>query len=250
MRKIACLLALMFLSTTAAAQTRSVMIEDLTTNEVQAALDAGKTTAIYYAGGTHQSGPAIALGKHNFIAPLLARRIAEELGNALVLPINPYAPAGDYVRKTGHMRFAGTVSITEATFIAVSKDVVSSALAEGFKHVVVVNEHGGSQAALKKMAEDLDAEWAPKGARVFFAPAYDEGEKAFIEYLTKLNVASEFHTPVDDAAELMALDAAKWVRADKLPPEVARVATPAVGRTFIDNKINAAVTSIRAQMAK
>src|SRR3989304_8519473 len=112
MIKIAYLLALFFVSTAASAQTRSVMIEDLTTNEVQAALNAGMTTAIYYTGGTHQSGPAIALGKHNVVAPLRARRIAEELGNALVYPINPYAPGGDYVRRTGHMRFAGSVTLT------------------------------------------------------------------------------------------------------------------------------------------
>jgi len=251
MRRMACLLAFVFVGATAtAAQTRSVMIEDLTTNEVQAALDAGMTTAIYYTGGTHQSGPAIALGKHNVIAPLLARRIAEELGNALVYPINPYAPGGDYVRRTGHMRFAGSVALTEATFLAVSKDVVMSALAVGFKHVVILNEHGGSRAALKTMAETMDKEWAPKGARVFFVPVYDDGENFFIDYLTKLTVAPEFHTPIDDASELTAVDASKYVRRDKLPPQVAPHATSAVGFTFLNAKVNAAVASIRAQMAR
>jgi creatinine amidohydrolase/Fe(II)-dependent formamide hydrolase-like protein len=250
MTKAACLLAFLFVSTAALAQTRSVMIEDLTTNEIQAALDAGMTTAIYYAGGAHQNGPAVVLGKHNIIAPLLARRIAEQLRNALVYPINPYAPAGDYVQKTGHMRFAGTVSLTEATFIAVSKDVVLSALAVGFKHVVVMNEHGGSRVALKAMAEALDKEWAPKGARVFFVPVYEDGETFFTDYLTKLNVAEEFHTPIDDASELTAVDAGKYVRRDKLPPQVAPHSTAAVGRSFINAKISAAVASIRSQMGK
>ncbi len=250
MRRIACLLALLFVGTNAAAQTRSVMIEELTTNEVQAALTAGMTTAIYYTGGTHQSGPAIALGKHNVVAPLLARRIAEELGNALVFPINPYAPGGNYTTRTGHMAFAGSVSLTEATFLAVSKDVVMSALAVGFKHVLILNEHGGSRAALKTMAETMDKEWASKGARIFFVPVYEDGENFFIDYLTKLNVAPEFHTPIDDASELTAIDASKYVRRDKLPPQVAPHATTAVGFTFINAKVNAAVASIRAQMAK
>jgi creatinine amidohydrolase/Fe(II)-dependent formamide hydrolase-like protein len=224
------------------------MIEDLTTAEVQAALDAGMTTAIYYTGGTHQSGPAIALGKHNIVAPLLARRIAEELGNALVYPILPYAPGGDYTRRTGHMQFAGSVALTEATFLAVSKDVILSALAVGFKTVVVANEHGGGRAALKTMAETMDKEWAPKGARVIFVPVYEDGENFFIDYLKKLNVADEFHTPIDDASELTAIDAAKYVRRDKLAPQVAPHATTAVGFTFINAKVNAAVTSIRTQL--
>jgi creatinine amidohydrolase/Fe(II)-dependent formamide hydrolase-like protein len=250
MRKAACLLAFLVFSAAASAQTRSVMIEDLTTDEIQAALNAGMTTAIYYTGGAHQNGPAVVLGKHNVIAPLLARRIAEELGNALVYPINPYAPAGDYVQKTGHMRFAGTVSLTEATFVAVSRDVVLSALAVGFKNVIVMNEHGGGRVPLKAMAEALDKEWASKGARVLFVPVYEDGENFFTGYLTKLNVAPEFHTPIDDASELTAVDASKYVRRDKLAPQVAPHATSAVGFTFINAKVNAAVVSIRSQLAR
>lgn len=125
---------LLLTSGTALAQSTSVMIDDLTTTEVQAAIDAGKTTAVYYVGGTHQSGPAVALGKHNLLATLLSRRVAETLGNALAYPPNPYAPAGDPIEKTGHMRFAGTISVSHETLAAVSRDVVISALACGRLH--------------------------------------------------------------------------------------------------------------------
>ena len=40
----------------------------------------GKTAAVYYADRTEQNDPHIALGKHNFIAPYVSGRIAEELG--------------------------------------------------------------------------------------------------------------------------------------------------------------------------
>ena len=75
-----------------------------------------KTTAIYYAASTEQNGPGLALGKHIFIAHYAAQRIAEELGNALVYPTMPYAPAGDPIRKTD-MRFPGTVSVSEETLV-------------------------------------------------------------------------------------------------------------------------------------
>src|SRR5262249_42965097 len=73
---------------------QSVYIEDLTWPEVKAAIAAGKTTAILYAGSTEQNGPHLALGKHNFVAHYAAGEIAKKLGNALVYPTMPFAPTG------------------------------------------------------------------------------------------------------------------------------------------------------------
>ena len=77
MRTIALGLLLLALALPAAGQSSSVMIEDLTWPEVRSAIAAGKTTAIYYAGSTEQNGPHMAIGKHNFIAQHVGRRIAE-----------------------------------------------------------------------------------------------------------------------------------------------------------------------------
>jgi creatinine amidohydrolase len=79
-------LILLLLPSVVLAQSKSVLIEDLTWTEVRDAIAAGKTTAIYYAASTEQNGPGLALGKHIFIAHYAAQRIAEELGNALVYP--------------------------------------------------------------------------------------------------------------------------------------------------------------------
>src|SRR6185369_15437234 len=98
------------------AQPKSLLIEDLTWTEVRDAIAAGKTTAIYYAGSIEQNGPGMALGKHLFLAHYISQRIAEQLGDALVYPTMPFAPAGDSAKKTGHMRFPGTVSLSEETF--------------------------------------------------------------------------------------------------------------------------------------
>ena len=61
---------------TALAQ-NSVYVEELTTQEVSAALKAGKTTVLIPIGGTEQIGPHMAIGKHNVRAKALA-------GNPLV----------------------------------------------------------------------------------------------------------------------------------------------------------------------
>ncbi len=62
----------------------SVFLEELTTAELSAALRDGKTTIIITVGGTEQSGPHMALGKHNLRAKILAGKIATELGDTFV----------------------------------------------------------------------------------------------------------------------------------------------------------------------
>src|SRR5258706_6925793 len=124
---------------------QSVYIEDLTWPEVQHAIAAGKTTAIYYAGSTEQNGPHMAIGKHNFVAQHVGRRIAEKLGNALVYPIMPFALTGDPVKKTGHMGFPGSVSLSPETFGAVAREVAGSAISAGFRNVFLMGDHGGGQ---------------------------------------------------------------------------------------------------------
>ena len=248
MRCLALTAAVLLAAAGPLAQSDPVMIDDLTTTEVQAAIDGGKTTAIYYVGGTHQNGEAVALGKHNMIARHVSERVAEELGNALAYPPNPYAPAGDPIAKTGHMRFAGTVSLSAETFAAVSREVTVSALAVGFRHVVMLGDHGGEgQNILRELAAELDAEWRPKGGRVFYIPVYEEGEGRMREHLATLNVEGNRMTPTDDASEILAI-APDRVRRDRLAADVARVASAEVGRTLIEGKVEVAVASIRAQV--
>jgi len=193
----------LLLPVTVFAQSKSVLIEDLTWTEVRDAIAAGKTTAIYYAASTEQNGPGLALGKHIFIAHYAAQRIAEELGNALVYPTMPYAVAGDSTKKTGHMRFPGTVSISEETFGAVARDVALSAIAAGFRNVALMGDHGGGQQTLKKVAESLNTEWSAKGVHVFhISDLYFKEKEQMKEYLTKRNMAIDQHAGIDDTSEL------------------------------------------------
>ena len=153
------------------------------------------------------------------------------------------AAAGDPVKKTGHMRFPGTVSVSAEALALISRDVTLSALAAGFKYVMFLGDHGETQPTLKKVAAELDAEWAPRGSRIFFIPVYEEGEAAFQNHLKKMNVPANLHTPIDDAAELLALDGKRLVRPDRLTPEIASVASANLGKMFLDNKVRLAVAS-------
>jgi hypothetical protein len=145
----------------------------------------------------------MALGKHLFVAHDLAPKIAEQPGNALVYPTMPFAPTGDWGRtepgvidpakKSSHMRYAGSVSISEETFAAVAHDVSLSAIAAGFKNVVLAGDHGGGQSTLAKVAEEMNMEWGPKGIHVYYIPdLYYSRERRDEGLPTETRVARRF----------------------------------------------------------
>ena len=255
MRAAASGLLLLALAAPAVAQSGSVMIEDLTWPEVKSAIAAGKTSAIYYAGSTEQNGPHMAIGKHNFVAQHVGRRIAEELGNALVYPIMPFALTGDPVKKTGHMGFPGSVSLSPETFGAVAREVAASAISAGFKNVFLMGDHGGGQDVLKKVAGELDARWASKGMRIRYVPdLYYKSQEQVRQHLAQRGMAAGEHAGNPDTSEILFIDKSKrWVRRDKLAPGDKsngvdgdpRQASAELGKIFIQYKVDSAVAQIR-----
>src|SRR5437764_2990931 len=90
----------------------SVFIEDLTWMEVRDALRSGKETVIVATGGVEQNGPYLVTGKHNVILRATTEVIARKL-NALVAPIVPFVPEGDIDPPSLHMKYPGTISVTD-----------------------------------------------------------------------------------------------------------------------------------------
>lgn len=241
------------------AQPRSVWIADHTGQEVMAAVAAGKTTLIYCGGATHADGPAVTAGKHVNVGRYVAQHVAEELGNALVLPINPYSPASAQMNHTSPASAAvvgGTISLSDETYALVTKDVINSALravresegfvGPGFRNVMVMSDHSQGQDTLQRVARDLDAEWKSKGVRVYYVDLAPIGKRLMEEHLRKLNVPAARMTPIDDETELLFVDRDRqWVRQDRIPAEERALATAETGKIFVDFKINAVVEQIR-----
>ena len=148
------------LTPAAFAQPRSVQIEELTSTELRDRIAQGATTVLIPIGGTEQSGPYIVLGKHNVRARVLAGEIAQRLGNAVVAPVIAYVPEGSITPPTGHMRFAGTISIPQAAFESMLEGAARSFKQHGFRHVFFLGDHGGYQASEARVADRLNREWA------------------------------------------------------------------------------------------
>src|SRR5881628_2372729 len=83
-----------------------VEFEMMTWPEVKAAMAGGKTTALFYTGGTEQRGPQNVNGGHTLMARATVRAIALRLGNAIAMPVLPYTP------NTASATLPGTIGLT------------------------------------------------------------------------------------------------------------------------------------------
>ena len=238
---------------------RSLFIDELTWPEIRDAIAAGKTTAIYFAGSVEENGPHMVLGKHNVLARYEALAIARNLGNALVYPVMPFAPTGNPIAKDGLMEFPGSVSISEQTFGLVARDVVVSAIAAGFKNVILMGEHGGGQDDLESAALALDAEWSAKGVHVYHV-GNEAVDRQIAEYCRAHDIIVGEHAGVPDTSKLLFIDAErKWVRRDKLAPGGEwsttgvdgdpTAATADLGKRFMDISIEGWTNEIRRLIA-
>src|SRR5438552_4955617 len=156
---VACLV-LTWVSGTFAQAPDTVFLEELTWTELRDLIRSGKTTIILPTGGTEQNGPHMALGKHNVRVKALAEKIARGLGNALVAPVLAYVPEGRLAPPSGHMRFPGTITVPNDVFQKTLESAARSLVLHGFRDVVFLGDHGGSQADQKAVAARLNREWA------------------------------------------------------------------------------------------
>jgi creatinine amidohydrolase len=238
----------------------SNFIENLTWTEVRDAIASGKTTAIIYAGSTEQNGPHMVLGKHNLVARHVGRRIAAELGNALVYPIVPMAPTGDPESRTGHMRFPGSVSVSDATFKGMLSDLVRSAIAAGFRDVVLMGDHGGGQEVIAAVAREFNRTQSQRGGRVVHIDdLYARSQAMADAYFRERGLDPGGHAGLLDTSELMAVGGTRrWVRVGNLSPGNSdngvegdpRAANAELGEILIQFKVRAALEQISTSLAR
>jgi creatinine amidohydrolase/Fe(II)-dependent formamide hydrolase-like protein len=241
-----------------------VQLEDLTSFELRERIAGGATTVLVPIGGTEQNGPHLALGKHNVRGRLLAVRIAQQLGDALVAPVLAYVPEGSITPPSQHMRWPGTLSIPEPAFESLLAGAARSLRAAGFCHVVLLGEHGGYRASLDRVAATVNREWAAKpnaSCRVHALPEYYRAAVSGYAQALKSQgyPAAEIgtHAGLADTALTLALDPA-LVRADRLAQAAAAQhpgngvagdparATAELGRAGVELIVRSTVAAVRA----
>jgi creatinine amidohydrolase/Fe(II)-dependent formamide hydrolase-like protein len=246
-----------------------VEFELMTWPEVKAALAAGKTTALFYTGGTEQRGPQNANGGHNLMARASVKAIALKLGNAIAMPVLPYTP------NNASATLPGTIGITNEILASILERIAEQAIVTGFRNVILMGDHGGGQPNVyADVAKKLDEKYAPQGIHVFYCDeVYSKRQTDFDKWLADQGYPRSSHAGIPDTSEMLYLGGDTWVRkeliktaiGDPMPepgkprdPNVPRVnngisgdgrrSSAELGKRVFDMKIEYAVRQIRSQL--
>lgn len=253
------------LAQTAMAQApATVQLEDMTWTELRDNVQAGKTTLIIPIGGTEQSGPYVALGKHNARVKILSERIAQGLGNAIVAPVVAYVPEGSYAPPASHMRFPGTITVPDDVFEKTLESAANSFKVHGFRNIVFLGDHGGYQNDIRQVVAHLNKSWAGSGARAFVPPEYyGASSDGYAQVLRQHGVPEAdigTHAGLADTSLQLAV-APQMVRLDKLrsapKPGTAdgvyggdpRHASAELGRLGTDAIVSRTIDAIKKEIA-
>ncbi|WP_267223273.1 creatininase family protein [Dyella silvae] len=219
LRALLCGLVLLSAHTAVLAQApRTVLLENLTWTEIRDQVQAGKTTIIIPIGGTEQSGPGIAVGKHNARVAYLSQKIAERLGTALVAPVVAYVPEGGTAPPTSHMRFPGTITLPDAVFEQMLESAAQSFAVHGFRNIVFLGDHGGYQKDLEQVAARLNKAWAGKAKAIVPPEYYASSSEGFAQQLRQKGFKDDeigTHAGLADTSLQLAV-APQMVRLDSL----------------------------------
>jgi creatinine amidohydrolase/Fe(II)-dependent formamide hydrolase-like protein len=237
----------------------TVEMADMTWIEIRDAIRSGTTTVLVPSGGIEANGPHMITDKHQHIVRLAARMIAVAHRDMLVAPVIPLSPQGDDAPATGNMRWPGTIGVPPEAFEAALEGVARSLKAAGFRRIVFMADHGGSQQPQANVAARLSESWRGDGVAVEALGAYyaegDAAQRRLLAARGETPASIGDHAGLQDTAELLFAypDGVKLERlkgplfafeADGSSGQPAR-ATRELGEALIRAKVDAALAALR-----
>jgi creatinine amidohydrolase/Fe(II)-dependent formamide hydrolase-like protein len=132
---------------------QEILMERMTWQEIEKALNDGWDTVVVMSGSIEQHGPHLPIATDTLLGYSLAEMVAQKMGKTLVAPV--IRPG----LSEHHMAFKGSLTLTRSTFMAVVREVVDCLVRHGFKKVVILSSHGGNFGALTELVKQLAAEF-------------------------------------------------------------------------------------------
>jgi len=127
---------------------KTVLMEEMSFQQIKTAMNDGHKTVIIVAGATEQHGYHLPLGTDSMLGLVLAKKLAEKLENALVAPVITLGLS------KAHMDFAGSLTCRWTTLMAVIEDYVSAYYWHGFKNIVFLPSHMGNFQAIENFVNE------------------------------------------------------------------------------------------------
>ena len=128
----------------------TVLFEEMTREQIKAV--APRAVAVMPTAATEQHGPHMAVGTDTLLCTTVAKRAADAVADEVPVVITPPLPFGS---SHHHYPFGGTLSLTSATFAGVVAEVLEGLVRTGFRHLVVLNGHGGNKDLVGMASQDL-----------------------------------------------------------------------------------------------
>jgi creatinine amidohydrolase len=123
--------------------------EELSVPEIER-LDRERAVLILPLGAIEQHGRHLPVGTDTILATAVSLAAADRLGGPVVLLPSPW-----YGLSQHHMRFAGTITISPQTMLAIVEDIAASVVSHGFRRLLLVNGHGGNVGLLDVLSSTL-----------------------------------------------------------------------------------------------
>ena len=163
---------------------KTVLMEEMTWQEIKKAVKDGKDTAILVAASIEQHGPHLPTGTDTIIGYALGQAVAKKMGNALVAPV--IRPA----LSRHHVDFPGTITLRMKTFVKVLEEYCQSLRHHGFKNVVLFVSHGGNSDALNAFIPSIAKKVAPD-MRLLVVYPLEKSVKSLQELLAERGITRQ-----------------------------------------------------------
>ena len=128
----------------------TVQMHEMTREQIKAI--APTAIAVLCTAATEQHGPHMAVGTDTLLVSTVAERAALAAADTVPVVITPPLAFGS---SHHHYPFGGTISLTSQTFAGVVVEVLEGLVRTGFRHLVVLNGHGGNKDLVGMASQDL-----------------------------------------------------------------------------------------------
>src|ERR1043166_4882792 len=116
-------------------------------------LEREKIVVVVPVGSMEQHGPHLPFQVDTFVSSRIAEDLEKRMADVLLLP-SIWSGVSAH-----HMDFPGSITIRAKVFIDLLHDICASLHHHGFRHIVLLNGHGGKRSSLEVLGQELFVEF-------------------------------------------------------------------------------------------